>query len=87
MLSCNQYVTRDCYPDKLCSKGDMKFDEVCPGGSCIISPAGKYLAQPVYHREQILTAYIDLSQVAAARLDFDPCGHYSRPDIFELTIK
>ena len=87
VLSCNQFVTRDCYPAELRSMDDMPFDEICPGGSCIISPTGKYLAQPVYHREQILTADIDLSQVAAARLDFDACGHYSRPDIFELTIK
>jgi nitrilase len=41
----------------------------------------------VYHKEEILLAQIDLSAVSAARLDFDPCGHYSRPDLFELKIK
>ena len=87
VLSCNQYVTRDMYPEGLCSVDKELFDEVCPGGSCIISPTGKYLAQPVYHKEEMLLATIDLSAVAAARLDFDPCGHYSRPDLFELKVK
>ena len=87
MLSCNQFVTRDMYPSSLRSAGDMPYEEISPGGSCIISPTGKYLAQPVYHKEQILTAEIDLSQVSAARLDFDACGHYSRPDLFGLKIK
>lgn len=87
VLSCNQYVTRDMYPEGLCSVDKELFDEVCPGGSCIISPTGKYLAQPVYHKEEMLLATIDLSAVSAARLDFDPCGHYSRPDLFELKMK
>jgi predicted amidohydrolase len=87
VLSCNQFVTRDMYPDCVKTLLDGKTQEICPGGSCIISPTGKYIADAVYHREEVIIATLDMTQVAAARLDFDPCGHYSRPDILSLSIK
>jgi len=88
VLSCNQFVTRDMYPDDLACIDELqdKMPELCPGGSCIIDPTGKYLCEPVYHREEILFATLDLSKIAEARLDFDPCGHYSRPDLLRLNI-
>jgi nitrilase len=87
VLSCNQFVTRDMYPDCVKTLLDGKTQEICPGGSCIISPTGKYIVDAVYHREEVIIATLDMTQVAAARLDFDPCGHYSRPDILSLSIK
>lgn len=36
--------------------------------------------------ERILTADLDLSLVGEQRHNFDPTGHYSRPDVFDLTI-
>ena len=35
----------------------------------------------------ILTAEIDLEVIIKSKLDFDPIGHYSRPDIFEFNVK
>jgi len=89
VLSCNQFVTREMYPPALSSLQALegRKGEISAGGSCIISPSGKYLVQPVWHREEMLLAEIDLTQVAAARLDFDVCGHYSRKDMFELRVK
>ncbi len=88
VLSCNQFVTRDMYPESLKTLPELQghLQEICPGGSCIIGPTGKYLGGPVWHKEEILYADLDLSSLAAARLDFDPCGHYSRPDILSLTV-
>ncbi len=34
----------------------------------------------------MVTAEIDVRQVARALYDFDPVGHYSRPDVFSLTV-
>lgn len=56
------------------------------GGSCIIDPLGKILAGPVFDEDALLVADIDLSDIARGRFDFDPVGHYARPDIFNLTV-
>ena len=31
-------------------------------------------------------AEIDLDEIVKARYDFDPVGHYARPDVFRLTV-
>jgi nitrilase len=56
------------------------------GGSVIISPMGELLAGPVYNQEGLIFAKIDLDDIIKARYDMDPVGHYSRPDIFKLTV-
>jgi nitrilase len=56
------------------------------GGSCIISPIGKVLAGPVYGEDALLTAEIDLNDIPRAQMDFDPVGHYARPDVFQLAV-
>ena len=89
VLSCNQFVTKDMYPSCLESADELenKPREICPGGSCAIDPTGKYLGGPVWHREEMLLCAIDPDRAAAARMDLDVCGHYSRPDLFELRVK
>jgi nitrilase len=59
---------------------------VTNGGSAIISPFGEYLVGPVYDSEEMLIADLDMNMLAEARLDFDPVGHYARPDIFKLYV-
>ena len=44
------------------------------------------LAGPVTEREEILYAEIDPEVISASRREFDPVGHYARPDVFELTV-
>jgi nitrilase len=56
------------------------------GGSAIISPFGRVLAGPHFDSETILTAPLDLHDIGRAKFDFDVTGHYSRPDIFQLTV-
>jgi len=56
------------------------------GGSVIISPMGEVLAGPVYGHETLLAAAIDRDDIIRARYDMDPAGHYSRPDIFRLSV-
>ena len=46
----------------------------------------KAIAGPVTDHEEILFAEIDPENVAAARREFDPVGHYARPDVFHLTV-
>jgi len=56
------------------------------GGSAIAGPDGSWLIAPVADREGLLVADLDMRQVAAERLTFDPTGHYSRPDVFTVTV-
>jgi len=56
------------------------------GGSCIIDPAGKVLAGPVFEEEAVLCAELDMDEIARGKYDFDVTGHYARPDVFQLSV-
>ncbi len=56
------------------------------GGSVIISPMGEVLAGPLFNEEGLVVAEVDLDDIVKARYDMDPTGHYSRPDLFKLTV-
>lgn len=59
---------------------------VCRGGSCIVDPYGHYLTEPVWDKEAIIYAELDMSLPAACKMEHDVVGHYARPDILELKI-
>ena len=61
-------------------------DFVHNGGSSIVGADGEYLASPVFDRPGTVSATIDLSMQREAWQTLDTDGHYSRPDIFELTV-
>ncbi|MEN4917691.1 carbon-nitrogen hydrolase family protein [Achromobacter spanius] len=56
------------------------------GGSVIVGPLGDVLAGPLRGGTGLLTARIDTADLVRARYDFDVVGHYSRPDVFSLTV-
>ena len=89
VLGCNQFVTKDMYPADLEGIEELESqpEVMCRGGSAIISPLGDVLAGPLFDEEGILYADLDLGEVARGKFDFDVVGHYSRPDVFKLTIK
>jgi nitrilase len=86
VLACNQFVTRADYPaDFELKEALARAPEVlCRGGSAIVAPDGSYLAEPLYGREGILTAELDLGLVTEGRQLLDVAGHYARPDVFRL---
>ena len=57
-----------------------------PGGSAIVAPDGTVVVGPLYGEGGILTATIDLDDLVRARREFDPVGHYARPDVFRLSV-
>lgn len=61
-------------------------DHLSHGGTAIIGPDGTVLAGPLHDQEGILYAEIDVAVARASRREFDPVGHYARPDVFTLTI-
>lgn len=88
VISCNQYVEKRMVPADLNGyhELDTQPEVMCAGGSCIVNPFGKYVAEPIYGCEEILYADLDLAEVVRSRLDFDVAGHYARPDVFELIV-
>ncbi|NNE03809.1 MAG: carbon-nitrogen hydrolase family protein [Eudoraea sp.] len=87
VLGCNQYFTKSMYPEKYQSFMIEEPEEICRGGSVIVSPFGKILAGPIYDSAELLTATLDLDEITNSKLDFDVNGHYARNDIFTLAVK
>ena len=56
------------------------------GGSCIAGPDGEWVIEPFCGEEKLLIAEIDHKRVRMERQNFDPAGHYSRPDILQLSV-
>ena len=87
VLSAVQYLRRaDCPSDYRPMQGDAPDTVLIRGGSAIYGPLGETIAEPVYGREAVVTAEIDLGAIARGKYDFDAAGHYSRPDVFTLLI-
>ena len=87
VLSANQFARRRDYPaDYSTAFGDDPETVLSRGGSCIVGPMGQVLAGPDFSGEAILTADIDLDDIARAKLDFDAVGHYARPDVLRLVV-
>lgn len=61
-------------------------DMLANGGSCIASPDGKWIVEPIADEEKLIVATIDHKRVREERQNFDPAGHYSRPDITQLIV-
>ncbi len=88
VIGCNQYVHRDMVPTDLPEAHEIESmpPELCRGGSAIFDPLGQRLAGPLHGEEGILFADFDMREIARSRYDFDPSGHYARPDVFRLEV-
>ncbi|MCG8322926.1 MAG: carbon-nitrogen hydrolase family protein [Cytophagales bacterium] len=88
VLSCNQFVTRNMYPEDLPVIGELQNQPeiMSKGGSVIIDPEGKTLAGPLWNKEGILYADLDMRDLYKSKMDFDVTGHYARHDVFQLSV-
>src|SRR5271157_554318 len=57
------------------------------GGGAIIAPDTRYLVEPVYDREELIVADLDLNEIDEAVMTLDVSGHYSRPDVFTFETR
>jgi nitrilase len=55
------------------------------GGSAIIAPNASYVVEPVYDREKLIVADLDLGMIDRESMALDVTGHYSRPDVFTFS--
>jgi len=72
------------YDEIMQSLGDREF--LANGGSCLCGPNGDFIIEPQLENEGLFSAEIDLDRVREERQNFDPAGHYSRPDVTCLQV-
>ena len=56
------------------------------GGSCISGPDGQWVIEPFCNEEKLLIGTLGHARVREERQNFDPTGHYSRPDVLRLNV-
>ena len=61
-------------------------ESLANGGSCSAGPDGEWLVPPIVGKEGVFTETIYFNRVLEERQNFDPVGHYSRPDVTHLTL-
>ena len=61
-------------------------DFLANGGSCLAAPDGSWVIEPVVEQEAVVQAAIDHRRVREERQNFDPAGHYARPDVTQLIV-
>ena len=61
-------------------------DILTDGGSCIAGPDGKWVAEPLVNEEELIVRELDYQRILEERQNFDPAGHYSRPDVTQLVL-
>lgn len=55
------------------------------GGSGLAAPDGSWVVEPTSD-ELLVTGTIDTTAVREERQNFDPTGHYARPDVFRVEV-
>lgn len=68
--------------ERFAAAGEVFYD----GGSCIAGPDGRWVVEPVVGREELIVADLEIDAVRRERQNFDPAGHYSRPEVLQLTV-
>ena len=76
-------------PEQLLSETDLSKlpENILRGGSCIIAPDGNYVIEPVFEKEEIIIAELDLTQIDKEKMTLDVSGHYARPDVFDFKVR
>lgn len=93
VLSASGLLRAQDIPDEFEWKVELLADDQSPadgllhnGGSAIAGPDGEWIVEPVIGEERVITVEIERSRVLEERQNFDPAGHYARPELLSLTV-
>lgn len=53
----------------------------------MVAPGGKVVGGPMRSETGVLSAEVNLDLLRTAKRKFDVAGHYSRPDVFSLSVE
>lgn len=56
------------------------------GGSAIAGPDGEWVVEPIMGEPGVIVADLDEREIWRERQNFDPSGHYARPEVLRLTL-
>ncbi len=89
VVSVSGVVRKGDIPDSVPHADEIRAvteEMVFNGGSCIAAPDGTFVVEPVVGEETLITATLEHRVVREERQNFDPVGHYSRPDVVRLKV-
>ncbi|GIX48546.1 MAG: nitrilase [Candidatus Tectimicrobiota bacterium] len=84
VVSSSWYLPPEAIPAAL--QAEMRYN-LAVGGSCVLNPAGVYLAEPVFEQEALVSATLDAEERRLAKAYFDCVGHYARADLLALQVR
>jgi nitrilase len=86
VLAVGLLMPRTDLPEELAAAGTENL-WVERGGSAIIAPNARYIVEPVFERDELIVADLDLSEIDKESMTLDVTGHYARPDVFRFELK
>ena len=89
VVSVSGLMHRDWIPDDVPGAGAIRAAAdgwMADGGSCVAGPDGAWILEPQVGEEGLWCVDLSLEAVARERQNFDPAGHYSRPDVTRLKV-
>jgi nitrilase len=89
VVSVSGFMKKELIPDDVPHSALIKKnapDIMADGGSCISAPDGSWIIEPIVGKEAFVMATIDLKEALKERQNFDPSGHYARPDVMQLQV-
>ena len=86
VVSASLFMTEADVPDDFPYKKTTNW-KWAMGGSAIATPFGTYAAEPLFGKEGLVIADLDLADRIVAKNVFDCMGHYTRWDVAQLRLK
>lgn len=89
VLSVSGVMTKNDIPNSMPHRDlivDAAPEIFADGGTCVAGPDGNWIVEPVDGVEQLVVAELDFDFILRERQNFDPSGHYSRPDVTQLVV-
>lgn len=89
VLAAGQMLKASDFPKSLEQPDYLKSDLdqwTLNGGSCVVTPNGSYLVEPVFDEEKLIICELNLDEAIKERMTLDTSGHYQRRDVFDFKV-